>query len=270
MKASPIRLVATDLDGTLLRSDGTVSERTVALLGALEESGTVVVFVTARPVRWVRELRAIVHGHGVVICANGAVVYDAHADRVMESRTLPGSIARAIVASVRARAPGARFAREALSGFGKEPDYPERHPTPAGSLVGPIEPLLADDTVKLLIRAEASAAEELESAVAEIVGDRAEATTSDGSGVVEVSGRGVTKAATLARFCAARGITAADVLAVGDMRNDLPMLGWAGTAAAVANAHPDVLAAVDRVAPSNDEDGVAMLLGELLEAGPRR
>ena len=72
------------------------------------------------------------------------------------------------------------------------------------------------------------------------------------------------KATTLARLCAERGIAAEEVVAFGDMPNDLPMLAWAGTAYAVANAHPDVLAAVDRRTASNDDDGVALVVESLL------
>jgi len=70
------RLVATDLDGTLLRSDGTCSERTRATLAAVELAGIQVVLVTARPPRWLQDLVDLVGEHGVVLCANGAFVYD--------------------------------------------------------------------------------------------------------------------------------------------------------------------------------------------------
>jgi Cof subfamily protein (haloacid dehalogenase superfamily) len=259
-----VRLVATDLDGTLLRSDGSVSSATVEVLAELERAGIVVVFVTARPVRWVRELASMVHGHGMVICANGAVVYDARERAVLSASVLPVDVLRHVVGDIRQVAPTAAFAREALSGFGKEPDYPERHPTPAGSPVGPIEELVADDVVKLLVRDDSMAPDVLFAAVVDAVGMQAEVTTSDGSGVVEISAAGVNKAATLAAFCADRGIDASEVIAFGDMLNDLPMLGWAGTSVAVANAHPEVLALADVTTSSNDDDGVAAVLRDLL------
>jgi hydroxymethylpyrimidine pyrophosphatase-like HAD family hydrolase len=97
--------------------------------------------------------------------------------------------------------------------------------------------------------------------------------THSGSEFVEVSAAGVTKAAALAEYCAERGIDAREVVAVGDMPNDLPMLQWAGWSVAVANAHPDVLQACDAHTTSNNEDGVAELLGQLAANGyvmPRR
>jgi hydroxymethylpyrimidine pyrophosphatase-like HAD family hydrolase len=99
-----------------------------------------------------------------------------------------------------------------------------------------------------------------------VLGERAEASQSGGRGLVEIAPRGATKAGTLAWLCARLGIGAEDVVAFGDMPNDLPMLTWAGTAYAVANAHADVLAVVDRVTASNDEDGVAVALEVLLGA----
>ena len=84
-------------------------------------------------------------------------------------------------------------------------------------------------------------------------------------GLVEISAAGVTKAAALARVCDRLGIDAADVVAFGDMPNDLALLAWAGTSYAVSNAHPSVLAAADHVTASNDEDGVAEALAGIFD-----
>jgi hydroxymethylpyrimidine pyrophosphatase-like HAD family hydrolase len=84
--------------------------------------------------------------------------------------------------------------------------------------------------------------------------------------MLEMSALGVTKATTLALLCAERGITAAEVVALGDMPNDLPMLAWAGTSYAMANAHPGVRAAAGHVAPANDDDGVAQVIESLLDS----
>ena len=101
--------------------------------------------------------------------------------------------------------------------------------------------------------------------MAEVVGDRGIVAFSGAGGLAEISAPGVTKAAALESWCTDLGIGAEDVWAFGDMPNDLPMILWAGTSFAVANAHPDVVAAADHVCPSNDEDGVAQILERLLE-----
>ena len=105
--------------------------------------------------------------------------------------------------------------------------------------------------------------------VAEVVGDRGIVAYSGAGGLAEISAPGVTKAAALESWCDGLGIGAEDVWAFGDMPNDLPMIVWAGTSFAVANAHPDVIAAADHVCPSNDEDGVAQVLERLLDAPER-
>jgi hypothetical protein len=92
----------------------------------------------------------------------------------------------------------------------------------------------------------------------------AEISHSGGRGLLEIAPPGASKASALEWLCARRGITAAQVAAFGDMPNDLPMLRWAGLGYAVANAHPDVLAAADRVIGHHAADGVAMAIETLL------
>jgi hydroxymethylpyrimidine pyrophosphatase-like HAD family hydrolase len=91
--------------------------------------------------------------------------------------------------------------------------------------------------------------------------------THSGSNFVEVAAAGVTKARALERHCAELAIAAEQVIAFGDMPNDLPMMRWAGRGVAVANAHPEVLAAADDVSCSNDDDGVALVLERLAQTG---
>jgi hydroxymethylpyrimidine pyrophosphatase-like HAD family hydrolase len=88
-------------------------------------------------------------------------------------------------------------------------------------------------------------------------------THSSGRALIEMSAHGVTKASALAALAEGHEIKPADVIAFGDMPNDLPMLRWAGTSYAVANAHAEVLAAVDHVTAANNDDGVARILEDL-------
>lgn len=261
-----LRLVATDLDGTLLDSSGGVSARTRAALAAAEAAGTTVVFVTARPIRWVDDLRDLLGAHGVVLCGNGAVVYDVRRREVLESSPLPSASALAAVRAIRGAVPDAAFARESLDGFAKEGGFVERGPVPDGSPVGPIEQVLGDRVVKLLVRSEVLAPEVLLERVTTAVGARATVSASSSTALAELSAPGVTKAETLERFARARGIERTEVVAFGDMLNDLPMLAWAGRSVAVANAHPLVLEQADGMTGSNDDDGVAQELERLLAA----
>lgn len=258
------RLVATDLDGTLLRTDGSVSERTARVLAELDRRDVPVVFVTGRPMRWMEVVRAHVGAHGLAVCSNGAVVLGLREDRLLLARPIPLDVGSAVVQDLRAAMPDVRFAVESATGFAMEPDYPAVHPRPAGSPVEPVEALLRREPVKLMARGGGAAAPDafLE-AVDRIAADRVVATRSGTTAMVEISAAGVTKASTLQLLCDRFGIAAEEVVAFGDMPNDLPMLAWAGRSFAVAGAHPALDAvATDRTA-SNDEDGVAQALEAL-------
>jgi Cof subfamily protein (haloacid dehalogenase superfamily) len=256
------RLVATDLDGTLLRSDGTVSARTEEVLRHVQELGITVVFVTARPRRWMDHLWPYVGSQGLAVVSNGALLLDVATGEALEVRAIDPGPGLSLVAEIRANVPGCHFAVELLEGIALEAAYREPGHAPPGSRVGRIEELWTSPALKLLVRHEEQDAVEFRDAVIAAVGDRAVATwTVDG--LMEISAVGVTKGAGLTRLCARLEVAAEDVVAFGDMPNDLPMLAWAGTSYAVANAHATVLAAAGHVAPSNDEDGVATVLAAL-------
>ncbi|WP_139979564.1 HAD family hydrolase [Nocardioides litoris] len=257
-------LAATDLDGTLLRSDGTVSGATRRVLAAVEEAGVPVVFVTGRPLRWMRDLFSMVGAHGVAVLGNGAVVYDVGAGEVRRLRGIERDAGDRVMAAVRAGVPGALMGLEDLDGLAAEPGFVDESRT---DRVGPLADVWSDGVTKVLVRAPGLEPEALQDQVAAAVGGLATVTWSM-PGLVEISATGVTKASALAEVAADLGVAAADVVAFGDMPNDLPMLGWAGTSYAVANAHPTVLEATDHTAPANDADGVARTLARLVPITP--
>lgn len=265
------RLVATDLDGTLLRPDGTLSARTSTVLRRLHDAGIDVVFVTARPPRWLEIVADSVAGHGVVICLNGALVYEPASRSVLEEHPIAADLLRTLLAELREHLPGAAFAVEGPSGLRSEHAFDHQHPVPPGAPVADrLEDLLHAGVGKLLVRCADLSTTELVARVTTVLGDRAVVADSGAVGLAEVSGPGVSKGATLARWARDRGVDAQDVWAFGDMPNDLPMLRWAGRSFAVANAHPEVLAAADEVCGSNAQDGVAAQLETIgLDASDR-
>ena len=260
-----IRLVATDLDGTLLRSDGTISSRTRDALARLQAAGIDLVFITARPPRWMEPIAAMSGHRGVAICANGAITYDMQAGRVVDSCPLDREAALEIVRRLRGAVPGGTFAVETGEGFACEPGHLQHQWDSELDLrIADAVSLLETPVIKLLFGHPDWKADDLLAVVRGSVGDLAEVTHSNPErATIELSAPGISKATALARLCDGRGIAAAEVLAFGDMPNDLPLLAWAGTAFAVANAHPQVLEAVSWVTSSNDEDGVARVLERL-------
>ncbi|WP_372593034.1 HAD family hydrolase [Actinotalea sp.] len=260
------RLVATDLDGTLLDAAGRLSSRTARVLDALAQARIEVLFVTARPPRWLDDLVSAVSGHGTVVCLNGALVIDVATGSELESHPLAGALVRELLTDLRSALPGARFAAERSTGLAVERGFPPRGQLPRGTPVAELlEDLLDDTTGKLLARFDVPDGD-LGSRVAEVLAGRALVADSGAVGLAEITAPGVTKAAALARWATARGIAAQEVWAFGDMPNDLEMLRWAGRACAVANAHPAVLAVADVVCGPHDEDGVAAYLEQTLLA----
>ncbi|MFE1884035.1 HAD-IIB family hydrolase [Streptomyces diastatochromogenes] len=272
--ALPPRLIATDLDGTLLRDDKSVSPRTVAALAAAEASGIEVFFVTGRPARWMDVVSEHVHGHGLAICGNGAAVVDLHggpgAHRFVKVRELARENALDAVRLLRAAAPGTVFAVEQTYGFHQEPAYPKLHMEIPDNLQ-PAEALLAADgpdadqpVLKILAYHPDLDPDAFLALARGAVGDRANVTRSSPSALLELSGPSVSKASTLALCCAERGITPEEVVAFGDMPNDVEMLTWAGQSYAMGNAHPDVIAAASGRTVANNDDGVAVVIERMI------
>lgn len=270
MGGNRARLVATDLDGTIVRSDGSVSARTVAALAAVERSGGTFVLVTGRPPRWMRPIAEAVGHRGVALCANGAMVYDLHDEQVISARMIDVATLADAVGRLRPLLPGAGFGVEYPDGMVAEAAYDLSGWDNVDTLLCRVdaEGLVARPCAKLLVRDNELAADDLLEVVRGALGGLLNPTHSNGNRLVEISAQGVDKATGLAAYCAERGIGPDDVVAFGDMPNDLPMLAWAGTAYAVRNAHPEVLTAVARHTASNDDDGVARILERLFGDAP--
>lgn len=262
------RLVATDLDGTLLRDDGTVSARTAATLERVQAGGIPVVFVTARPPRRVREIARAIGFVGQAICSNGALVYDLAADAVVRQTLLDAVVARDLVAALREAAPGITFAVEAGLRYGQEPGYAPHspHAEDEGLRYGDAAALCAEGATKLIALHPAWPLGELLPLARRLAGEVAVVTHS-GAPFVEIAAPGITKARALAALCAELAIEPAEVIAFGDMPNDLSLLDWAGYRVAVANAHPEVLALAHEVTTTNNDDGVARVLGRVFGQG---
>ena len=257
------RLVATDLDGTVVRSDGRVGQRTRRALAAVEDAGVPLVLVTGRPPRWMHPVVEETGHRGVAVCANGAVVYDLHFDQVLAAHTIDAEVAAEVVRLLRDEVPGVHFAAErtgvGTDPFVKEVGYEVRWPQPFLH-EAEISEVVGTPMVKLLARVPDMDSDLLLEAGEATLGDLVTLTHSSSGGLLEMSARGVSKASGLRHLADGFSVASEDVVAFGDMPNDLPMLAWAGWSVAVSNAHVSVRDAADEVTLSNDEDGVARVL----------
>jgi Cof subfamily protein (haloacid dehalogenase superfamily) len=256
----PYRIVATDLDGTIVRSDGTISDRTRAALAWAQDSGAAVIFVTGRPPRWMPPIAEATGHTGLAVCANGAILYDMGEERIVEEFALQPEDLAIVVERLLEVLPDVHFAVERSGVLAHEAAYkPAWENDDRPDILGRDE-LLALPVTKLLVRNIDADPDRFLAAATEAAGDLASLTRSSYDELLEISAAGVTKASGLEAFARSHGVSAAEVIAFGDMPNDLPMLAWAGHPVAVANAHPDVLAIAAEVTASNDDDGVAQVL----------
>ena len=261
------RLIASDMDGTLLRWDDTVSEATVAELERWRSDGVPVVLATGRPPRWMHRIREVL-GYGPAVCCNGAVLMDLERFEITHEEPLHPDVLESVTTELRRRQPDTWFAVEYGLEFRHEPIYQPRWDVNApGVAEVMLDELVAQPVAKLLARHETLPRDEFVALVEAVVGDRATVTHSSTDALAEISAPGVTKASGLARVAARLGIGPEDVVVFGDMPNDIAAFEWVraagGRAVAMAHAHPDLMAVATDVTGTNEDDGVAAFLAAL-------
>jgi hypothetical protein len=264
-----VRLIATDLDGTLLRPDKTISRRTMAALRGAADAGLHLVAATGRqPGSLPVDLDTCGFGH--VLGANGAICVDQASGEILFEELISLETVQAIATVLRRELPAARLsaARDHGRRYAVEPGYAELihgdEKVPDGYLQQePAEAVTSEATLKLSIRHPELTSARLLTAITAFGLTGFHATTS-GAPFVEISGPGVTKASGLVRLCALLGVDASAVLAAGDASNDLEMIRWAGRGVAMGNATEELKAVADEVTTSNTEDGLAIVVEALL------
>jgi Cof subfamily protein (haloacid dehalogenase superfamily) len=262
-----IRLIATDLDGTLLAPSGHVTARTRAALDAARAAGIVVVPVTARQPIGLRAIAGEAGFDGWALCGNGAYGIHLGTHELLFASEIAVPVQQRIARELGERIPDLLFAsvREGGELFVAQEGYAavatlsdhKRDPRTMGAV--PLADVLSAPSLKLVIRHPTLSPGEI-FAVLGTLDQTGFAATLSGAPFVEVMAEGVTKATGLAQLCAGLGIDPTAVLAFGDALNDVEMLRWAGRAVAMANAEPEALAAADEVTASNADDGVAVVL----------
>ncbi len=268
------RLVATDLDGTLLTSRGEVSPRTRAALDGCWDAGIPVVGVTGRGPRLLDSVRETLDGRGVAVLAQGGYVVDLEHDTVLRTVGLPRDIATRVIDRIEAVAgelvvavEDAAEQAEAHGPLRVQHGFDWPYPEPA-HLLPRHEVLPVGAVLKVFLRSPQLGQDELLDLARRVVDPRDAEVTHAGLGFIEVLPPGVTKATGLAVALEHHGVAPSDVLVFGDMPNDLPMIEWVrrsgGRAVAMANAHPAVRAATPEVTSGHEVDGVARYLERML------
>ncbi|SOX56634.1 HAD family hydrolase [Mycobacterium ahvazicum] len=261
-------LIACDVDGTLFDDDETITPRTRAAVRAAVAAGAKFIVATGRPPRWIRPIVDELGFAPMAVCANGAVIYDPATDRVVSTRTLPVDTLAELAELATRVIPGAGLAVErighsahdtATPQFVSSPGYEHAWLNPDNTEVS-IEDLLSAPAIKLLIRKAGARSADMAAELAKHVGVEGDITYSTNNGLVEVVPLGISKATGIEEIARPLEIVSDEVVAFGDMPNDLPMLRWAGHGVAMGNAHPEVLAAANEITARNSDDGVGRVL----------
>ncbi|OEU90774.1 hydrolase [Streptomyces abyssalis] len=263
----PYRLIATDLDGTLLRDDETVSARTRAALAAASARGVAHIAVTGRSVPWTKDILAGLDYKGLAVCGQGAQVYDAGAGRVLTSVTLDRRLAQLAVSKIEAETGATLLLAASQDGIDGEvlvgPGYRDQGKGLPAVVCADRDELWAAPLNKLYLQHTDLGTDELAKAARTVTGDLVSITVS-GEDLVEMLPLGLSKAKGLSIAARRLGVSARETIAFGDMPNDIPMLAWAAHGVAMADAHPELLAVADEITGSNNADGIAVVLERLL------
>lgn len=261
------KLIATDLDGTIVPFDRPISRRTIEAFTAAHEMGIEIYFVTGRPPRWMVEVRENFH-FGQAICGNGALLYDFQAQIILDAWLIePGALLKG-AQLLRKVIPGATFAVENFEGFHREQRYNPRWDKGQDDRgVSLIEEHLSQPAIKFLVRSQGDevSADEMLALADASVGEFLTVTHSNPhESLLEISAHGVSKGSTLAVVAAKLGISSEEAVTFGDNPNDLSMLAWSGRSFAMKTGHPSTHAVATGIAPECNDDGVAQIIEELL------
>ncbi|MDO5669297.1 MAG: HAD family hydrolase [Corynebacterium sp.] len=266
------KLVASDVDGTIITSQERVLPRVRDVIVRAVQAGTEVALATGRPHRWIFPVLDQLPIRPVCVTANGAVVYDSANDQVIASHTLtPDTMSEVLELAREAfhEVGGVSVGCERVghSAFDPEeemfvvaPDFLHTWEEQAFGVV-PEHEVISEPAVKMLLRHEGLSAPEMFDILAPFIDtDVAHVTFSMNEGLLEVAAPGVTKALGVSTLATMHGIDRSEVIAFGDMPNDIEMLAWAGIGVAMGNARDSVKDVADFVTGTNDEAGLAQVL----------
>lgn len=261
-------LVASDIDGTLIDDNERIPRRVRSAVNRMIRAGTVMALATGRPARWMKPVLDQLNVRPVCVCSNGAVIYDAARDQILQQHVLQPHIMRRIIDAARLVTDvGIAVERSGESAFAPEhelfivaPSYAHAWDADEYGHASEVE-VVSQPAVKLLLRNDALTAAQLYALIKPLVPESmAHITYSMNEGLLEVSAPGINKATGVAELAKYIGVSACEVLCFGDMPNDIEMVKWAGHGVAMENAHPDLKAVANEICGSNNNAGIADVL----------
>jgi len=262
------KLIATDLDGTIVAHYGFISDRTKIAFAAANAAGIHIYFITGRPIRWMKEIKDNFN-FGLGVCGNGALLYDFINEKVLEEWSFSVEAQLEAVKRLRQVIPPVSFATEIGEDFLREKKYVPRWDIGEDNVgVDLIEEVITAPALKMLARCsdgEFSSDEMLALASKALEGIATVTHSNSTDSLLEISAVGVSKGATLSRVAGRLGLTADDCVTFGDNPNDFSMLSWASRSWAMADGHPDLMKYAKFQTDPHQEDGVAKVIEQLLQ-----
>ena len=265
MSSLPIRLVAIDLDGTLLNDAKQMSRATIEAISTLPGQGIRVVIATARPPRSVRHIYHQLNLDCFQINYNGALIWDEPKQEAVFHRPIAGPLVREIIVHARSLYADLLVTCEVMDRW-----YTDRHDpqytTETGRMfkpdvICPVEEFCRQSITKLMFLGHPELMTAVEPFVNRTYGDRITSVRADAD-LIQIMDKRVSKAVAMVKIADFYGVPMEQVMAIGDAPNDLGMLQVAGVAVAMGNGHDRVKQVAHWVAPSNNEDGVRMALAK--------
>lgn len=253
-----IKLVAIDLDGTLLDDAKQVSEQTAQALRCLSERGVKMVIASARPPRSVRQFHSMLHLDTLSIHYNGALIWDEPNKQVIDHTPMDGAQVLEIINGARTIYPQLLVSCEVLDRWFTD-RFEQSYTTETGRLfrpdvIAPLESFCNQPITKLMLLGEAEIIAHLSEALPPLL-SQAHCVRCDPE-LLQIMDRRANKAIALRKVADFYSVSLDEVMAIGDAANDVEMLQCAGIAVAVDNAHPSVKQVAHWIAPSNNDHGV--------------
>jgi Cof subfamily protein (haloacid dehalogenase superfamily) len=258
-RRDPIRLVAIDLDGTLLDDSKQVSEKTAKALRCLPARGVKVVIASARPPRSVRHIYQSLGLDTLSINYNGALIWDEPRQLPIFHRPLPRGLCRRMIAAARGSCADVQVTCEILDKWYTD-RFDPAHTTETAKLfkpdvIAPLGTFCGGQITKLMFLGKPAMMKRLERELTPDYADKVTILRTDDD-LIQIMDRRVSKAVALQIVARKYGVRKREIMAIGDAPNDVGMLQVSGVAVAMDNAHPLVKRVCDWIAPSNNDHGV--------------